>query len=346
MARRPVHVAGFAQLDHLLCDTVHDEAEMVRATTAAALADAGLSRSDVGFTCSGSDDYVMGRPFSFVMALDGVGAWPPIRESHVEMDAAWALYEAYVRLQHGDVDVALVYGFGRSSLGDLDAIGTQTLDPYSLAPLGVTLRAIDAMQARVLLDAGKTTERQLAEIARRSRTSGNANPRVPTAEQATVEEMLAAPAVWSPLRAHDFSTRTDGAAAIVLRVGGGGPRISGLAHRIDAHQPGTRDLGVARSAALAAEAAGVFAAPVDAAELYATATSHEVLLRDALRLGEGVAMSPSGGALAAETPMVSGLVRIGEAANLIRHGGMRRTVAHAAQGAALQHNLVCVLEAT
>lgn len=346
MARRPVHIAGFAQLDHVRCDTTHDEAEMVRAATAAALADAGLSRSDVGFTCSGSDDYMMGRPFSFVMALDGVGAWPPIRESHVEMDAAWALYEAYVRLQHGDVDVALVYGFGRSSLGDLDAIGSLMMDPYTLAPLGVTPRAVDALQARALLDAGRITERQLAEIALRSRRDGNRNPRAPDADLSDVAELLAAPAVWSPLRAHDFSTRTDGAAAVVLRVGGGGPRIRGLAHRIDAHQPGTRDLTVARSAALAAEAAGAWEAPLDAAELYATATSHEVLLRDALRLGEGVALSPSGGALAAETPMVSGLVRIGEAANLIRHGGMRRTVAHAAQGAALQHNLVCVLEAT
>ncbi|HEY0543039.1 MAG TPA: lipid-transfer protein, partial [Actinoallomurus sp.] len=54
----------------------------------------GLKR--FGFTCSGSLDYLAGAPFSFVSALDAVGAWPPISESHVEMDAAWALYEAWV----------------------------------------------------------------------------------------------------------------------------------------------------------------------------------------------------------------------------------------------------------
>ena len=57
------------------------------------LADTGLSKQDIGFWCSGSSDYLAGRAFSFIAAVDAIGAWPPINESHVEMDAAWALYE-------------------------------------------------------------------------------------------------------------------------------------------------------------------------------------------------------------------------------------------------------------
>ena len=60
------------------------------------------STSEIDFTCSGSTDYLAGSAFSFVMALDGVGAWPPISESHVEMDGAWALYEAWVKMQTGE----------------------------------------------------------------------------------------------------------------------------------------------------------------------------------------------------------------------------------------------------
>ena len=144
---RPVSIAGFAQLPQVLRDTSFDEAEQVQRVTAAARADAGLQRSDVGFTCSGSNDYVMGRPFSFVSALDGLGAWPPIRESHVETDGAWALYEAWVRLQHGDVDVALVYAFGKSSLGPVATVQTLMLDPYFLAPLGIDPLSMAALQA-------------------------------------------------------------------------------------------------------------------------------------------------------------------------------------------------------
>ena len=56
----------------------------------------GLARHDIGFWCSGSSDYLAGRAFSFVSAVDAIGAIPPVAESHVEMDGAWALYEAWV----------------------------------------------------------------------------------------------------------------------------------------------------------------------------------------------------------------------------------------------------------
>ena len=35
------------------------------------------------------------------------------------MDGAWALYEAWVKLQIGEIDIALVYCYGKSSPGDL-----------------------------------------------------------------------------------------------------------------------------------------------------------------------------------------------------------------------------------
>jgi hypothetical protein len=42
--------------------------------------------------------------------------------------------------------------------------------------------------------------------------------------------------------------------------------------------------------------------------------------------------------------MVSGLIRMGEAANQIIKNGKRRTLAHATSGPCLQQNLVAVLE--
>src|SRR5690606_29448993 len=94
--------------------TADSEAGLVHSAVTEALARSGLARTDIGFTVSGSLDYLTGAPFSFVGALDALGAWPPISESHVEMDAAWALYEAWLRLRHDDVGAALVYGFGKA----------------------------------------------------------------------------------------------------------------------------------------------------------------------------------------------------------------------------------------
>ena len=51
------------------------------------------------------------------------------------MDAAWALYEAYIKILTGAVDTALVYGFGKSSAGMLRRVLALQTDPYTVAPL-------------------------------------------------------------------------------------------------------------------------------------------------------------------------------------------------------------------
>jgi acetyl-CoA acetyltransferase len=341
---RPVYIAGFAELPHLTRDNLLDEPEMVQRVTAMALADAGLTRDDVGFTCSGSNDYVMGRPFSFATALDGLGAWPPIRESHVEMDGAWALYEAYVRLQHGDVDVALVYGFGKSSLGSVDKVRTLELDPYTLAPLDIDPLSLAAMQARLLIHQGLLTEEAMAATVQRSRTDGNKNPVAPDTEALSTTHALTLPQVRPPLRAQDAAIRTDGAAAIVLSTEPIGPRIAGIAHCIDSHQPGGRDLTMSPSTSAAAEAAGGTDG-VEVAELHVEYSHQEAVLVRALGWTADTAptLSPSGGAMAANTPMVSGLCRIGYAARAVNDGAAR-ALGHATSGPLLQHNLICIVE--
>ena len=105
---RDIAVIGYAR-SALEAQSALDEVELTQQVCSAVCSQVGLAQRDIGFTVSGSCDFVSGRPFSFVSALDGVGAFPPIRESHVEMDGAFALYEAWVRLQHGDIDTALVY---------------------------------------------------------------------------------------------------------------------------------------------------------------------------------------------------------------------------------------------
>lgn len=338
---RPVHIEGFAQLPHTTVDPRLDEAEMVLAVTREALGQAGLDRSEVGFVCSGSSDYAMGRPFSFTMALDGVGPWPPIRESHVESDGAWALYEAWVRLQHGDVDVALVYCYGKSTVGDIDAVLGLQLDPYTEAPLGIGPLQLAALQARAMLDSGRFTEEQFARVVARAWEAAASNPYVPD-RSVSIAALLREPMAANPLRAHDGPVRTDSAAAVVLAVGGSGPRIAGIDHRIDAMSLGLRPLDRAISAELAAAAVGGLA-DAEVAELHAPYSPQVLLLAEALGLSSGCAVNPSGGALVADTPMVSGLVRIGEAARAVREGA-RKAVGTATAGPCLQQNLVCVLE--
>jgi acetyl-CoA acetyltransferase len=268
------------------------------------------------------------------------------------MDGAWALYEAWVRLQHGDIDSALVYGFGKSSLSDLPDMLTQQLDPYVLAPLWPDSISLAALQARAMIDAGICDERAMAEVAARSRRDAKANPNAQLAFDGNVEEMLKEPAIASPLRRHDCAPLSDGAAAVVLaaesvarRVCARPAWIRGIDHRIEPHSLGVRDLTVSTSTQLAGEKVGVGAGPVHVAELHAPFSHQEILLRRALGLNGDTRINPSGGALAANPMMAAGLIRIGEAAQAIIDGGAKRALAHATAGPCLQQNLVCVMEA-
>ena len=122
---RDVGIVGFAQTKHERAVTDRNEVELLMPVVGEVLAQASMTKNDIGFTCSGSTDYLAGVAFSFVMTLDGVGPWPPIQESHVEMDGAWALYEAWVKLQLGEIDTALVYCYGKSSPGNIREVLTR-----------------------------------------------------------------------------------------------------------------------------------------------------------------------------------------------------------------------------
>jgi acetyl-CoA acetyltransferase len=331
--------------------TAATEAQLCMEANLAAIASAGITRKDIGFTCAGSCDYLTGGPFAFVSNLDAAGAWPPIAESHVEMDGAWALYEAWVRLQHGDIEVALVYGSGKSSPSTPSELYPQQLDPYYLEPLGLDPVSIAAMQARALIDTGKATERDFAEVAARSRRSAKDNANAQVSGDSDVDALLAEAYVCAPLRRHDLPPITDGAAAVVLATAAKARSlvahpvfIRGIDHRVEVHQLGMRDLTTSPSTAMAGKVAGIGGAPVDVAELSATFSPQELILREALGLTNGVSVNPSGGPLASNPVMATGLVRIIEAAARVADGTAHRAVAHATNGQALQHNLVCVLE--
>jgi acetyl-CoA acetyltransferase len=346
-----VAVVGFAQTPcRVREDATTGGVEMLVPIFAEACQVAGLTKRDIDFWCSGSSDYLAGRAFSFVSAVDAIGADPPIMESHVEMDGAWALYEAWVKILTGEAEIALAYGFGKSSGAELRRVMALQLDPYLVAPLWPDSVSIAALQARLGLEAGRWTEKDMAEVAARSRALATANPYAQVSGEVEVAELLGRPYVAEPLRAHDCAPVGDGAAVVILasarrarELSARPAWITGFAHCIDSGSLGARDLLTVPSATAAALAAG--AEGVEVAELHAPFSHQEILLRDALGLGPGVTVNPSGGALCGNPMFAAGLARIGMAAQAIMSGRAGRVLGHATSGPALQQNLVCVMEA-
>jgi hypothetical protein len=246
--RRDVAIVSWASFE-TPTEPARNEVEILLPVIQEAMQKVGLTQRDIGFTVSGSSDYLQGFPFAFVGALDAVGAWPPIRESHVEMDGAFALYEAVNVLQEPGIDTALVYAFARPSRGEVDRTLTLQLDPYSVAPLWPDARGLAGLQAQAMRESGRW-------------------PDVPDVPPTYV---------------------ADGATAVVLAVGdrareltGTPVWIRGIDHRIEAPALGVRDLTTSVSTRQAAAAAGVGA--VDAAWLHVPYAHQELVLRDALSL--------------------------------------------------------------
>jgi acetyl-CoA acetyltransferase len=346
---RDVAVVGFAQRQMKEFEGSPTMVELLVPIIGELYEQTGWTKADIDFWCSGSSDYLAGRSFSFVSAVDAIGTLPPVNESHVEMDAAWALYEAWVKIQTGEVDTALVYGFGKSSAGLLRRTLALQLDPYVLTPLWPDTVSIAAMQARLGLEQGLWDEKALAEVVSRSRAAGADNPYAVLAGAVSVADLLAEPLYSDPLRKHDCAPVSDGAAAIVLAADDRARSvrdrpawITGFAHHSDAQALGLRDLTRSPSTARAGEAAGV--ATVDTAELYAPFSHQELLLRRELGLDDSTTVNPSGGPLCGNPMFSAGLVRIGESARRIWAGTSDRALGHATSGPALQQNLVCVME--
>ncbi|WAC92164.1 thiolase domain-containing protein [Mycobacterium sp. Aquia_213] len=353
MSERNVAVVGFAHAPHVRrTDGTTNGVEMLIPCFAQLYEELGIARTDIGFWCSGSSDYLAGRAFSFISAIDSIGAVPPINESHVEMDAAWALYEAYIKILTGEVDTALVYGFGKSSAGILRQILSRQTDPYTVAPLWPDSVSLAGLQARQGLDSGKWTEIQMARVAFDAFANARRVDKVESA--VNVEDLLERPFFADPLRRHDIAPITDGAAAIVLAADDRARElrenpawITGIEHRIETPVLGARDLTDSPSTRAATKAAtGANTANLDVAEIHAPFTHQHLILADAIRIPGKTKVNPSGGALSANPMFVAGLERIGFAAQHIWNGSANRVLAHATSGPALQQNLVAVMEGT
>src|SRR2546427_148098 len=263
MARlRNVAVVAFSQAPVVARDEHRIASEILYPEVRSALDQCDVEREAIDYQVAGSADYVDGRPFGFVTALDVMGSWPPKQDLHLEMDAAFAAYYAWVRMQAGDCDTALVCGYGKNSEGEPERVLNLELDPYYQAPLGLGPSATAALQASAFMARTGATDRDLAQVAARNRAAGAKNPCARLREAVPAETLATTPWVVEPLRRGYLPPYGDSAVCLVLAAEGKAERmcdrpawIHGVDQRIEMQTLGARDLSRSAGARLAAEKA-------------------------------------------------------------------------------------------
>jgi acetyl-CoA acetyltransferase len=276
------------------------------------------------------------------------------------MDASFAAYYAWLRMQAGDCDTALVVGYGSPSEGTPERVLNLTLDPYYQAPLGMGPMATSALQASAYMGRSGAEDRDLAEIAARNRNAGANNPNAQVREAATAEELMKTPYAIAPLREGYIAPVGESATCLILAAEGKAETmcsdpvwIHGVDQRAELQSLGSRDLSRSAGTELAAEKALAMAGLDSAAQvgLLETAAANpveEMIVRESLHLESrgdaGVDINPSGGPQVGNPLMMSGLIRMGEVFQRLSDGaGSDRAIAHATQGHCLQQNIVWVL---
>ena len=193
------------------------------AAARAALADAGLSWTDVQFV-SGADTIRNGYPgyvagATFAQALGWTGARRRQLPTPPAPRAPPAIAAARAQILAGLCDVALVVGADTTPKGFFAPVGGDRRDDpdwLRFHLLGATNPTYFALYARRRMELFGATEDDFAAVKVKNARHGLANPNARYRAEVTTDEVLASPMVADPLRLLEICATSDGGAALVL----------------------------------------------------------------------------------------------------------------------------------
>jgi acetyl-CoA acetyltransferase len=188
----------------------------------AALADAGLQWSDVGFV-AGADTIRNGYPgFIAGASLSQALGWQGNRVASCYAacaSGAQALSIARAQILAGLCDVALVVGADTTPKGFFAPVGGDRPDDpdwLRFRLLGATNPAYFALYARRRMELYGATEHDFAMVRVKNGKHGLANPNARYRKEFSLDDVLASPMVADPLRLLEICATSDGGAAVVL----------------------------------------------------------------------------------------------------------------------------------
>ena len=149
-----------------------------------------------------------------ILAQVGLAGLPLSNVENACSSGATALREASLAVRAGEHDVVVAIGTEHLTTRFQGALTPDPSDPE--AAVGATMPAVYAMRARRYMEEFGMTREQLALIAVKNKRNAANNPLAHFRQEITVEDVLASRPIADPLRLHDCSPVTDGAAAVIV----------------------------------------------------------------------------------------------------------------------------------
>lgn len=359
-----VAIVGIGQSVHVRERNDVAHAELVLEAIDEALDNAGIGLSDVDNAVTASLDFYDGRTISNMAVAEVVGSFLK-PESRVCSDGIGALAYGWARIADGDHQIGLITAHCKESEGNLADIEGAAFDPFTERRLGPDADIVAGLQARAVFASGAFSPSDAAELVAAARRSSAANPKVATLETVTVDEVLDAPRLATPIGSLDRAPRRDGSCALVIASESAAGTItdnpiwlSGVGTTTARYwtDRDPLDMGAleqARDRALAM--AGWSAGDPDIHEVSAQFSHQLYQFATAIGADPGAAgrtLNPSGGWHAGNPVTVTGLSRVAECVHQLRgSAGPRqqptaiRALAHGVAGLGAQSHFVAALEA-
>lgn len=149
-----------------------------------------------------------------ILAQVGLAGLPLTNVENACSSGATAIREAALSIRAGEHDVVVAIGTEHLTSKFAGALTPDPDDPE--AAIGATMPGVYAMRARRYMEEFGMTREQLALIPVKNKRNAAQNPLAHFRREITVEEVLASRPIADPLRLHDCSPVTDGAAAVIV----------------------------------------------------------------------------------------------------------------------------------
>jgi acetyl-CoA C-acetyltransferase len=185
------------------------------------LLDAGISPKeiDASIICSAPEYDKQRSPSGVIAEYLGLNPKPTFCLETVCSSSSSGLRVAYSLVKSGLHRIVLVLGFQKmseiSSQDSQERMGRGS-DIMWEAPFGTMMPAYYAMHARAHFDRYGTTSEDLALIRVKAATYGSINRKAVYQKGVTLEQVLTADIVSSPLRRFDCCANADGASALIV----------------------------------------------------------------------------------------------------------------------------------
>lgn len=327
-----------------------------------ALDDAGTTLGAIDNAVTASMDFWDGRTIANMAISEVVGSYLK-SEARVCGDGIQALLYSFARLVTGSFSLGLVVAHCKESEGRPHDIEAAAFEPYVQRRLEADGDVVAGLAAQRYFQASGATPRDAAQAVVAARRAAQGNPKLARSSLVEVADVLGSAPLSTPLRQLDKAPLADGSCAFVVaseqlaRTLDVDPVwVTGIATSTDRYWS-DRDLAsvtaLEKSTADARAMAGWNGEAPDLIE-FSAQFSYE-LLQFAPAIGadriDPARVNPSGGRMAGNPLVVSGLSRVAECVTQLRGRAgtrqlpdVRRAIAHGTSGLAAQSHAVAVLE--